>query len=158
MGLVNTRAMLLAAIVGAGVASHATAETLYKLVAPDGKVTYVQEPPKNFDGKVIRLDIDVNANTAEGRRGGATNESVIRGNTDTGRVKKLAEAQAKLDAARTAYERARDNPGEGDVQRVGKVGGGARPVFSEEYQQKLTRLEADVKQAQAELEKLERGR
>jgi hypothetical protein len=41
---------------------------------------------------------------------------------------------------------------------VGNVGGGARPVFSEDYRKKLDALEAQMKQAQAELERVERGR
>ena len=162
MRFMNTMELLLASLVGAALASgDAAAETLYKLVSPDGKVTYVQEPPKNFNGKVIRLDIDTTANTAAGRRqaaGQPTNEAIIRSNPDAPRLKALEEAQAKLDAARKAYENARDNPGEGDVRRLGNVGGGARPVFTEEYEKKLARLEAEMKQAQEEVDRLERGR
>ena len=160
MRFMNT--LVFASLAAAAVASaDAAAETLYKLVAPDGKVTYVQEPPKNFDGKVIRLDIDTSANTAAGRKqapGQATNEAIIRSNPEAPRVKQLDEAQARLEAARKAYETARDNPGEGDVQRIGNKGGGARPVFSDEYRKKLEKLEADMKQAQAEVDRLERGR
>ena len=46
------------------VATLAAAQTLYKLIDKNGKVTYSEEPPKNFDGKVIRMDIDPNANRA----------------------------------------------------------------------------------------------
>lgn len=160
MRFMNTMELMLASLVGAALASgNAAAETLYKLVAPDGKVTYVQEPPKNFDGKVIRLDIDTSANTAVGRKPGqATNESIIRSDPGAERAKQLDEAQAKLEAARKAYENARDNPGEGDVQRIGNKAGGARPVFSEEYQKKLEKLEAEMKQAQEQVDRLERGR
>ena len=42
----------------------ALAEVLYKLIDKNGKVTYSEEKPKNFDGQVIRLDINPNANTA----------------------------------------------------------------------------------------------
>ena len=162
MRFTNTMELLLASLVGAGLASGAAAaETLYKLVSPDGKVTYVQEPPKNFDGKVIRLDIDTSANTTAGRRpapGQATNEAIIHSNPEGPRMKQLEQAQAKLEAARKAYQNAVDNPGEGDVQRIGNKGGGARPVFSEEYQKKLDKLDADVKQAQDEVDRLEHGR
>lgn len=159
MRYVNTVELLLASLIGSAIAANAGAETLYKLVAPDGKVTYVQEPPKSFNGKVIRLDIDTQANTAPGRRpSGVSNEEVIRSTPDAGRIDPLKAAQAKAQAARKAYETARDNPGEGDVQRVGNVRGGARPVFSDEYQKKLDKLEAEMKSADAEVEKLERGR
>ena len=33
-------------------ASLATAQTLYKLIDKDGKVTYSEKPPKDFGGKV----------------------------------------------------------------------------------------------------------
>ena len=151
--------LVLASCAGIMAASGAAAETLYKLVAPDGKVTYTQEPPKDFAGKVIRLDIDTNANTAAGRRAApGANEAIIRSNPDAARMKKLEEAQKKLEQARSAYEHARDNPGEGDVQRIGSKNGGARPVFSEEYQRKLDQLEGAMKQAEEEVDKLEHGR
>ena len=41
----------------------AAAQTVYKLIDRNGKITYSEEPPKNFDGKVIRIDIDPNANS-----------------------------------------------------------------------------------------------
>jgi hypothetical protein len=43
---------------------HAQTQTLYKLIAKDGKVTYSDSAPKNFDGQVIKVEIDPNANTA----------------------------------------------------------------------------------------------
>jgi hypothetical protein len=161
MRFLNTVELLLASLAAtAVVAGDASAETLYKLVAPNGKVTYVQDPPKNFDGKVIRLDIDTNANTASGRRqtsSSDTNEAIIH-RKEPSSLSQLKEAQARADAARKAYENARDHPAPGDVTRVGNVGGGARPVFSEDYRKKLDALEAQMKQAQAELERVERGR
>ncbi|HET9471044.1 MAG TPA: DUF4124 domain-containing protein, partial [Usitatibacter sp.] len=45
-------------------ANSALAQTLYKLIDRNGKVTYSQEAPKDFDGKVIRIDIDPNRNSA----------------------------------------------------------------------------------------------
>ena len=101
----------------------ACAETLYKLIAPDGKVTYSQEAPKHFDGKVIRLDIDPNANTAEGKHAPPSkvrnpNEEILQRDSDAPRKRKLEVAQDKLQAARTAFENARNNPGEGDYDTV----------------------------------------
>lgn len=162
MRFVNTVELLLASLIGSALASgDVMAETLYKLIDKNGKVTYVQEPPKDFDGKVIRLDIDTRANTAAGRRPGAqekSNEAIIRSDPDAGRLTQLKVAQERLDAARKAYAEARDNPREEDVRRLGTVKGGARPVFTEEYQQKLDRLEAEVKQAEQDVDRLERGR
>lgn len=163
MRFTNTVELLLASLIGSAIASgDVMAETLYKLIDKDGKVTYVQDPPKNFDGKVIRLDIDTKANTAEGRRPASaqtSNEAILkRPNPDVAWLDKLNDARAKLDAARKAYADARDNPGPDEVRRIGSVKGGARPVFTEEYQQKLDRLAAEVKQAEAEVDKLEHGR
>jgi carbohydrate-selective porin OprB len=163
MRFVNTVGLLLAPLVGfALLATDACAETLYKLIDRNGKVTYVQDPPKNFDGKVIRLDIDTSANTATGRRPASpqtSNEAIIhRQEPDAARLQGLKAAQEKLEAARKAYADARDNPREGDVQRMGNVRGGARPVFSEEYQKRLDQLEAQVREAEQEVDKLERGR
>jgi len=58
-----SRNALLAAVV-AMLCGSAFAQTLYKLIDKNGKVTYSEEAPKNFDGKVIRIDIDPNANRA----------------------------------------------------------------------------------------------
>lgn len=158
------RHRLLAAVL-ALTAVPASAETLYKLISPNGKVTYAQEVPKNFDGKVIKLDIDPNANTAEGRRpptkgalDAAAREQSLRPAPNAQQEGQLAAAKAKLEAARHAYEQARDNPSPEEVRRVGNAKGGARPVFSDEYAQKLAKLEDDMKQAQQEVERLERGR
>ena len=38
--------------------------TLYKLIDKNGKVTYSDSPPKNFDGQVIPVDIDTKRNSA----------------------------------------------------------------------------------------------
>ncbi|HET9576880.1 MAG TPA: hypothetical protein VFP44_03580 [Usitatibacter sp.] len=163
MRFVNTVELLLASIVGSALApGDVMADTLYKLIDKSGKVTYVQEPPKNFDGKVIRLDIDTSANTAAGRRPTSpqtSNEAILRSaDPEIARLDRLKAAQQQLDAARKAYANARDNPGPDDVARVGNARGGTRPVFTEEYQQKLERLEAEVKRAEAEVHQLERGR
>jgi hypothetical protein len=155
-------AILFAALsLAAGVAAG---ETLYKLISPDGKVTYSSEAPKEFDGKVIKLEIDPNANTSEGRRvapkpgeKAKSNEEILQSGPKAAPQDKLAAAKGKLEQARQAYEQARDNPGPDDVQRVGNLKGGARPVFSEEYQKKLAKLEAQVKAAQEEVDRLERG-
>jgi len=156
----NLCAIVLALLLAA-LATAAGAETLYKLIDKNGKVTYAEKPPKDFDGKVIRLDIDPSANTSVGRSAtvpGRRNDDIIRSNPGAAHEAEVAAAREKLETARQAYADARDNPGENDVQRMGTKGGFTRPVFSDEYQRKLERLEADVKQAEQELEKLEHGR
>ena len=133
----------------------AAAETLYKLVDKKGRVTYVQEKPRDFDGEVIPIQIDPNANKATLPKFTPPPPAPPAGAASRDPV---AQARARVDAARRAYEDARDNPAEADVQRMGIKGGGTRPVFSEEYLQRLARLENELMQAEADLRKLQGGR
>ena len=136
----------------------ADAQTLYKLIGKDGKVTYSEKAPKDFDGKVIRMDIDPKANTATLPEGSRLQERSEASKRAVARDEQLKAARARVDASRKALEDARANPGEGDIARMGKKGGGTRPVPTEDYQQRLAKLERDVKEAEDELQKLERGR
>ena len=148
-------------------ALDASAQTLYKLVDKNGKVTYSEKPPKDFDGKVIRLDIDPNANTATlPKPAPPAPASAVRstGNSDSpAKVEgkssgdKVQDARDKLAAAKKAYENAVNNPGDGDVSFIGNKSGGTRPVNSDSYAAKLANLEAAVKQAEEELKRAEGG-
>ena len=146
--------MLLAAACAMG-AALASAQTLYKLVDKNGKVTYSEQAPKpgEFDGQVIRIDVNPNANTATLPRyepkpsQPATNPGA--------RMPDAASARARLDAAQKALANARDNPSPDEVARVGTKSGFTRPVESEAYKAKLARLEADVKAAEEELKRAE---
>jgi hypothetical protein len=152
------RMSLAAAVALLAAPAPVDAQTLYKLIGKDGKVTYAEKPPKDFDGKVIRMDIDPKANTAtlpEGSRLQEKSEASQRAGARDGQLKA---ARARVDAARKALDDARANPGEGDIARMGIKGGGTRPVPTEDYQQRLAKLERDVKEAEDELQKLERGR
>lgn len=157
------------AALAAAFAVSASAETLYKLIDKNGKVTYSETAPKSFDGQVIRIDIDPNANTATLPKPGAApakggEAARERGNRNTGNAAKddaearIAQAREKLEAAKRAQQDARDNPGPDDLQLVGKVGGGARTILSEEYTQRLEKLEQDVKNAEDELRRAEKER
>ena len=154
--------MLLAcAALGAALACDAAAQTLYKLIDRNGKVTYSESPPKEFDGKVIRMDIDPKANTATLPKPGAArpeteSEKVLRRPAPGGGGDRVQAAREKLEAARKALQDATDNPREGEVQRVGKVGGGTRPVQSEDYRKRIAVLEENVRKAEEELRAAER--
>ena len=151
--------VVVAALGIALVPAAALAETLYKLVDKNGKVTYAQEKPKHFDGQVIEVHIDPNANKATLPKFTPAPPPPPAASAKAAPGKDpVAQARARVDAARKAYENARDNPGEGEVQRIGKVGGGTRPVLTPEYQQRLTRLEAELKEAEEDLRKLQGGR
>jgi hypothetical protein len=140
-------------------ATAASAQTLYKLIDRNGKVTYSESKPKEFDGQVIRLDIDPNANTATlpkpaapsagaaARAAGAKNEAIIR----------LEGAQERLARAKAALQSARDNPTEGDFNFVGNAGGGTRRVPTDAYLQRLSRLEEEVGQAEEAATRAEKG-
>ena len=136
----------------------AAAQTLYKLIDKNGKVTYSESAPKNYDGQVIRIDIDPNANTATlPKPAPARPEPAARGRPADAstQVSPLQAARERLEAAKRALADARDNPRPDEVQWVGKVGGGARPVFSESYQQRVERLELEVKNAEEDLRRAE---
>jgi hypothetical protein len=131
-------------------ANSALAQTLYKLIDRNGKVTYSQEAPRDFDGKVIRIDIDPNRNSATlgapGSSGPSPEEAAEK-------ARRVAQARGRLEAARKALAEAREHPGEDDVRFLGKKGGGARSVPPEAYQERLAGLERAVKEAEDELEK-----
>jgi hypothetical protein len=131
--------------------SAAFAQTLYKLIDKNGKVTYSEEAPKNFDGKVIRMDIDPNANRAtlpkyEPKAAPAPARANIPPKTDG------VSLRARVAERRAALEAAQNNPGEEDVQWVGNAGGGTRRVPTPAYQRRLAELERSLKEAEDELE------
>jgi len=158
--LCATMALALVGVADAG------AQTLYKLIDKNGKVTYSEKVPKDYDGKVIPMTIDPNANTAtlpklppaekprEAGEGPTATQGKAAPRSSGDRVK---DARKKLEDARKAYENAVNNPAEGEVTRVGNVGGGTRPVFSDSYASRLAGLESAVKQAEEELKRAEGG-
>jgi hypothetical protein len=157
---VRTRAWI-AACAALGLAAFGAdvvAQTLYKLIDKNGKVTYSESPPKDFDGKVIRIDVDPKANTATLPKPGAAakpeteSEKILRRPSPSSAGGSNAQAaRDKLDAAKKALQDAIDNPREDEVQRMGNKGGGTRPVPTEEYQKRIAGLEENVKRAEEEL-------
>lgn len=157
---------LLATALLVAAAAPSWAQTVYKLIDRNGKVTYSGDPPKDFDGRVIRIDIDPNANKAtlgvpkpaaapSGREepGAKAKEAAPPQPTE---AQKLEAAQGRLERARKALADAREHPGDGDIRFIGNVGGGTRPVPTEEYQQRLAGLERAVKEAEDEVRELEK--
>jgi hypothetical protein len=146
----------LCATLGLGLAAWGTgadAQTLYKLIDKNGKVTYAEKPPKDFDGQVIRLDIDPKANTATLPKPTGPLVDPARATSDD----RVRVAKDKLEAAKKAYQNAVDNPGEGDVTFMGNKGGGTRPQPSDEYAKRLATLEKAVKDAEEELKRAQGG-
>ena len=104
------------------------------------------------------MTLDPNATTATLPKPGAAprpeteSEKILRRPTPAAEGGDKAEsARAKLAAAKKALQEAIDNPAEGEVERVGKKGGGTRPVQSEEYRKRIESLEENVKKAEEEL-------
>jgi hypothetical protein len=152
------RWIVLSACACAGFLAAAQAQTLYKLIDKNGKVTYSESAPKpgEFDGQVIRIDINPKANTATlpqsaGRNAGQEAGEAQRAATNT------KVAREKLEAAKKALAQAQENPGEGEVSWIGNKGGGTRSVPSDSYRARLDKLEADVKAAEEELRRAEGG-
>jgi exonuclease VII small subunit len=153
-------AHLACAVLLAAAAPIALAQTVYKLIDRHGKITYAEEPPKYFDGQVIRIDIDPNANRAtlaapKPVHPTASTETKPAAAEATG-AQKLEVARQRLEAARKALEDARDKPGDGDIRFIGNAGGGTRPVPTEAYEQRLANLERAVKEAEDEVRGLEK--
>ena len=137
---------------GAFFASAAIAQTLYKLIDKDGKVTYSEKAPKDFDGKVVPMNIDPKANTATLPKPGPAPRPETRASPTTpGSGSAVQAARDKVEEAKKALQDAIDNPREGEVQRVGTTKGFTRPVPTEEYQKRIAALEENVKKAEEEL-------
>jgi hypothetical protein len=139
---------LAVAALALALAVPAAAQTLYKLVGKDGKVTYSEEKPKDFDGQVVPIQVNPEANTATMPKFQPKAASPAPAN---GAAAKAESPQERLERARKALQAAKDNPGEGDLDRVGIKGGGTRPVPSEAYLKRLAELERAVKDAEEEV-------
>ena len=136
------------------------AQTVYKLIDRNGKVTYAEKPPKYFDGQVIRIDINPEANRATLTAPAPPRELAPHPAPPTAadhRGEQLDAARKKLEEATKALADARDNPGEDDMRFMGNVGGGVRRVPTEAYQQRLAILERQVKEAKDEVDALEKA-
>ena len=147
------------AVLAASLALPAAAQTFYKLIDKNGKVTYSESPPKDFDGRVIRVDVDPKANTATLPKAPPVQNTpppAVRAAAKSAVVANRAEAaRERLEAAQRALQDAIDNPKEGEVTRVGNMGAKGnsftRPVPTEEYQKRLDALREDVRKAEEEL-------
>lgn len=152
-----------AILLAAPAAPCVAATTFYKLTDPTGRVTYLDRPPAEFDGRVEVLNVNPDANTARlpglepAQRPQTEAERIIR----SGQAERLSEAkaaeqqvqraQAELAAARAALQQAQDNslaedwfyqPNRTRVQRP-------------EYAARIEALDASVKMAEANLAEAE---
>lgn len=147
------------------VSASAIAETLYKLIDSNGKVTYSEKPPKEFNGKVIRLDIDPNANTAtlpkppsKGDNARPESEAAkIIHRPAAGIDPRVRAERSKLEAARKELADAQGREEEGDFTLIRNAGGGVRRVPTEQYTARVSALEKAVKDAEQSLAIAERN-
>lgn len=156
-------AVLLPSLLAATLAvAQADRQVVWKLVDRKGKVTYVDKaPPPSFDGKVTRIEVDLNANQATLVNVGESAPPVRLPLTapELKRVRadaELALARENLEAARKAREEGKD-PTPEETQWIGKVGGGARPVPTDAYHARLKSLDDAVKAAEAEVDRAEKA-
>ena len=137
----------------------AAAQTLYKLIDKNGKVTYSDTPPKDFDGKVVPMEVDPNRNRATLTNPGDAQRALAdKARASNAADDELKRAQERLEAARRSLADARENPREGEVGRVGNVGGGARPVPTEAYEKRLAALEEAVRAAEEDVRRAQKAR
>jgi hypothetical protein len=133
-------------------------QVVWKLVDKKGKVTYADKaPPKDFDGKVTRIEVDLNANRATLVNVGESSPPVLLPLTDPQlkRVKadaEVARARDRLEEAKKAREEGKD-PTPEETQWMGKVGGGARPVPTDAYHARIKALDDALKAAEEEYER-----
>lgn len=133
-------------------------QVVYRLVDKKGKTTYADKAPgKEFEGKVTRIEVDLNANVATLKSVGESSPPVRLPLTvpELKRVKadaELARAREALEAAKKAREDGKD-PTEEEIQWLGKVGGGSRPVPTAAYEARIKKLDEAVKAAEAEVER-----
>jgi hypothetical protein len=100
-------------------------QTLFKLIAKDGRITYSDHAPKNFDGQVIRLEPDTASNVMPSNRPRGQSPSTTTGSSHGANraanreslEKALRAAQAKVEAARQAKAEGTE-PGPDEMQVV----------------------------------------
>lgn len=146
-------------------------QVLWKLVDKKGRVTYADQPPKDFDGVATRIEVPLDARSAPAPSttapapsagaprptgAGPAGAPVAGGAAPSAAPSPdLLKARAKLEEARKAYESGKE-PGPEDVVWVGRKGGGARPEISESYAARVRKLEDAVRAAEDEVQRLER--
>ena len=152
-----TASLLLAAVLGA--APPIMAETVYKSVDADGRVTYSSEPPeKAVESKAVTLP--PGPSEAE-RKDAIKREKELQKAADritgeraaagSGRTKAVTDAQKELDEAQQRLEEAKVMH---DSDWQGKAGGGRR--LKESYFERVERAEERVRQAEDESAKARR--
>ena len=149
---------LAAALAATLVGAEPDKQVVWKLIDKKGKVTYADKaPPKGYEGKVTRIEVDLSANTAILVNVGESSPPVRLPLTapELKRVRadaELARARDNFEAAKKAREDGKE-PMPEEIQWIGKVGGGARPVPTDAYHARIKGLDDAVKAAEEEFER-----
>ena len=140
------------------------AQTLYKHVDKDGKVTYSDKPPKEGEGgKSSKVTVDTTANVTKhvnkDGKGNAQKFSDVKARGDA-RITLREKLQGDINAAEKAHENAKKaledgrEPLEGETRIV--VGKNNNSVQrTPEYHERIAKLEEAVKNAEANIKKAE---
>jgi Domain of unknown function (DUF4124) len=149
---------VLTCLIVAVLPAFAGAQTIYKVLMPDGSVLFTDAPPP--DSKVLEereaksapkaaaraprpTPVGVPGTSGESTSTGAAKERAI-----DAAMKEIAAAESTLQMARRKLELGREPlPGE----RLGLAGGGSR--LSPEYEARIAGLERDVASAEARVQK-----
>jgi Domain of unknown function (DUF4124) len=158
MKLLNFVAVL-AASASALFSLAAGSQELYKYTDKNGKVTYSDVKPKAGE-KAVRVDVDPNANVMSSalptRNGVGQTAAEVSARLAARSAQRDAEksaidvAQANLDKAKLALETGRE-PRE-DERRIVVRKGGNSVLRTEAYDERIAKLEADVKKAEENVE------
>lgn len=149
---------LVAVAFAAAAADDKDKQVVWKLVDKKGKITYADKaPPKGYDGKVTRIEVDLKANRATLVNVGESSPPVLLPLTapELKRVRADAEAARALEnfeEAKKAREEGQE-PTPEETQWIGKVGGGARPVPTDAYHARIKALDDALKAAEATYER-----
>ena len=134
-----------------------SAQTIYKQVDKDGKVTYTDNPPSK-EQAAQKVDIDTERNVAKPLRsnplqakGSADNQLKRRADTEAALEKKIEQARAKLDLAKDELAKGKE-PQEEDWMTVGAQSGTPFRHLNEAYFERVKQLEEAVRQAEQELD------
>jgi len=140
----------------------ALAQTIYKLIDKNGKVSYSDTAPKNFDGQVIPVEIDPKANIAQPPKippGGSPPMSPYATQRELERndaMLKLNQARDRYNAAKEALDNGKD-PQDSEYQILVSKGGQGRRVPNDQYYERQKALEENFKSAERDLAEAEQN-
>ena len=134
-----------------------SAQTIYKQVDKDGKVTYTDKVPSK-EQAAQKVDIDTERNVAKPlgskpvqAKEAADSQLKHRADADAAFEKVVEQARAKLDLAKDALASGTE-PQEDDWMTVGVQSGRPGRMLTEDYLARVKLLEAAVRQAEEELD------